>query len=99
MKKIWIAVGMVSALTLAGCGGGTPTKQAETAAPAGGAATPDEVNGATITGKVTFEGAKPVMKTIDMSANPTCMNAHKAAPQKSEEVVINDNGKIGRAHV
>src|ERR1039458_5577510 len=50
MKKIWIVVGVVSALTLAGCGGGekTETKQAATAAPAGGAATPDLANGAKI---------------------------------------------------
>ena len=101
MKKIWIVVGVVSALTLAGCGGGekTETKQAATAAPAGGAATPDLANGATVTGKVVFDGTKPVMKTIDMSANPTCMNAHKAAPQKSEEVVINDNGTVKYAFV
>ena len=34
MKKIWIAVGVMGALTFAGCGGGekTETKQAETAA-------------------------------------------------------------------
>src|ERR1035438_10465167 len=101
MKKIWIAVGVVSALTLAGCGGGekTETKQAETAAPAGGAATPDLTNGATVTGKVIFDGAKPVAKTIDMSANPTCMNAHKGAPPKSEEVVVNDNGPVKNAFV
>jgi|ERR1017187_6895859 plastocyanin len=101
MKKIWIAVGVVSALTFAGCGGGekTETKTAETAAPASGTATPDLTNGATITGKVAFAGTKPVAKTLDMSAVPTCMNAHKGAPPKSEEVVVNDNGTLKNAFV
>jgi len=102
MNKIWIAVGLAGALTLAGCGGGekTETKQGETAAPAAATgATPDLTNGATITGKVIFDGAKPVMKTIDMSANPTCMNAHKSSPPKSEEVVVNDNGTLKNAFV
>jgi plastocyanin len=101
MKKIWIAVGLAAALTFAGCGGGekTETKQAETAAPAGGAATPDLTNGATITGKVVFSGTKPVAKTLDMSAVPACMNAHKGAPPKSEEVVVNDNGTLKNAFV
>jgi plastocyanin len=105
MKKIWIAVGVVSALSFAGCGGGekTETKPADTsaapAAGAGGAATPDLANGATISGKVVFDGPKPVAKTLDMSANPACMNAHKGAPPKSEEVVVNDNGTLKNAFV
>jgi plastocyanin len=92
---------MVSALALAGCGGGekTETKQAETAAPAGGAASPDLTNGATVTGKVIFQGTKPAARTIDMSAVPACMNAHKASPPKSEEVVVNDNGTLKNAFV
>ena len=53
---------------------------------------PDEANGATVTGKVAFTGDKPKMATMDMSANPACERAHKDAPQKSEEVVVNANG-------
>jgi hypothetical protein len=102
MKKIWIGVGLAFALTLAGCGGGEKTEAPKTdagAAPAAGAAAvPDEVNGATITGKVTFDGTKPVAKTIDMSAVPACMNAHKT-PAKSEETVVNDNGTLKNVFV
>ncbi len=104
MKKIWIGVGLVCALTLAGCGGGNPPESAkkEAAAPAapagGGAGVPDEANGATITGKVAFDGTKPVMKTIDMSAVPACMRAH-TTPQKSEEVVVNDNNTLKNVFV
>jgi len=98
MKKIWIGVGLVSVLALAGCGGGNPPESAkqEGAAPAAGgaAATPDEANGGTVTGKVAFTGAKPAMKTIDMSANPVCTRAHATSPQKSEEAIVNDNGTL-----
>jgi hypothetical protein len=101
MKKIWIGAGLALALTLAGCGGGEKTEAPKTdasATPAGGAATPDLENGATVTGKVSFDGAKPTPKTIDMSAVPACMNAHKT-PQKSEEVMVNDNGTLKNVFV
>jgi plastocyanin len=98
MKKIGIGAGLVCMLALAGCGGGNPpeTAKQDCAAPAGGgaAATPDEANGATVTGKVAFAGDKPVMRTIDMSANPVCTRAHATAPQKSEEAIVNDNGTL-----
>jgi plastocyanin len=100
MKKIWISGGLALALSLAGCGGSkesTETTSAPTA-PTGGTATPDEVNGATVTGKVAFTGTAPVMKSIDMSANPACEHAH-TTPVKSEEVVVNPNGTLKYAFV
>ena len=39
------------------------------------------------------------MKTIDMSANPVCTRAHASSPQKSEEVVVNDNGTLKNVFV
>jgi plastocyanin len=102
MKKILIGVGLAWALTLAGCGGGdkpaAKTDAAATSAAGGAAAMPDMENGATITGKVTFDGTKPTPKTLDMSAVPKCMEAHKT-PAKSEEVVINDNGTVKNVFV
>src|SRR5579862_6244906 len=103
MKKISIGVGLMCALSLVGCGGGnapeTAKKEAAPAAGGGGTATPDEANGATITGKVSFDGAKPSSKAIDMSANPVCMRAHANSPQKPEDVVVNDNGTLKYAFV
>jgi plastocyanin len=103
MKKIWMGIGVVCAVTLVGCGGGEKTeapKAADAGAPAAGgaAATPDEANGGTITGKVVFDGAKPVAKQIDMSAVPFCMKAHPGG-QKAEDVVVNDNGTLKNAFV
>jgi len=103
MKKFWIGAGLTAALTLAGCGGGekkaeAPKTAESTAAPAGGSGAPDEANGGTVTGKVSFDGAKPSGKNLDMSANPICMRAHTTA-QQSEEVVINPNNTVKYAFV
>jgi len=102
MKKIWIGVSLACALTLAGCGGGEnkeAPKAAEGTPAAGGAAMPDEANGATVTGKVVLDGAKPVMKALDMSATPFCERAHQGSAAKSEEVVVNSNGTLKNAVV
>lgn len=107
MKKIWIGTGLAatltlagfSLLTLAGCGGGEkPAAEAPKTESAAAAATPDEVNGATVTGKVVFSGTKPTPKTLDMSAVPACAKAH-TTPQKSEEVIVNENGTLKNAFV
>jgi len=103
MKKIWMGAVLAGSLALAGCGGDKPaeTAKSEATAPAAGGAlaTPDEANGATVTGKVAFAGEKPKMATLDMSANPVCERAHAGSPQKSEEVVVNDNGTLKYAFV
>lgn len=105
MRKTWIGVGVVCAMTLVSCGGGgektEAPKAADASAPAaagGAAATPDEANGGTITGKVAFDGAKPVAKAIDMSAVPFCMKEHPGG-QKAEDVIVNDNGTLKYAFV
>src|SRR5579872_92739 len=95
MKTLWIASGIAAAVLLAAYSG-NKSQQASTnskehtpeTAPA-----IDATTAATISGKVTFSGTKPVMKIIDMSATPACEHAHKA-PQRSEEVVVNDNGTL-----
>lgn len=102
MTKIWMGVGLACIVTLAGCGGGEnkeAPKAAESAPAGGAAAVPDEANGATVTGKVAFDGAKPVMKALDMSATPFCERAHAGSPAKSEEVTVNANGTLKNAFV
>jgi plastocyanin len=99
MKK-WMGAGLVCALAMTSCGGGKieGTKSIEVTQ-ISGTALPDEVNGGTITGKVSFEGAKPEAKIIDMSANPACARAHANSPQKSEDLVVNANGTLKYAFV
>ena len=94
MTKLWIACGAAAALLLVSCGGSKEEAKKEEAAPAAAPAVAvDEANAATVTGKVTFSGAKPTLRTIDMSANPVCARAHTTA-QKSEEAIVNDNGTL-----
>jgi hypothetical protein len=88
-------------MLLSSCGGGTKEqsestipKEEATKSAAGAGAAVDEANAATVTGKVAYTGAKPAMRSIDMSANPACARAHKGEPQKSEEVLVNDNGTL-----
>lgn len=50
-------------------------------------------NAATVTGKVVYSGPKPVVRSIDMSANPACQRAHPT-PQKTETAVLNSNGTL-----
>jgi plastocyanin len=102
MKKIWMGIGVVCAVTLVSCGGGSEAPKTDAgAAPApaaGGAATPDEANGGTITGKVMFDGTPPTAKPLDMSAVPFCMKAHPGG-QKAEDVIVNDNKTLKYAFV
>jgi outer membrane lipoprotein-sorting protein len=101
MKKVLLSFGIVSVMFVAGCGGSKApeTAKEEAAAPASAPAVIDEANAATVTGKVSFSGTKPVEKTIDMSANPACARAHAGSPQKSEEVVVNGNGTLRNVFV
>jgi plastocyanin len=99
MTKFWITCGAAIALLLAGCGGSKEeAKKEEAAAPPAATAAVDEANAATITGKVVFTGDKPAMHTLDMSANPACARAH-TTPQRSEEVMVNNNGTLRNAFV
>jgi hypothetical protein len=82
----------VAALALAGCTE-KPVEKVDNAP----MLHPDE-SGGTIVGKVVFEGAKPAVKMLDMSATPFCTRSHPdGAP--SEEIVVNPNGTVKNAFV
>jgi len=50
-------------------------------------------NAATVTGKIVYSGPKPVVRNIDMSANPACQRSHPT-PQRTETAVLNGNGTL-----
>ena len=68
---------------------------ASSAAPAApaAAAAPPAAGGATLTGKVAFEGAAPKMETLKMDADAFCKAEHKD-PVYSQEVVVNSNNTL-----
>ncbi|MBI3615398.1 MAG: carboxypeptidase regulatory-like domain-containing protein [Candidatus Omnitrophica bacterium] len=57
-----------------------------------GIANPAFAAGATVSGKVSFEGAAPSREKIKMAADPVCLGAHKD-PVLSEDLVVN-NGAL-----
>jgi plastocyanin len=85
---------LTTTLVVCSCGG----HATETQEPALTLATIDESTAATISGKVLFTGDKPLMPSIDMSANPMCERQHKT-PQLAETEVVNSNGTIRYAFV
>ena len=76
--------------------GEEPAKKSEATGRPG--LTPDAATGATVTGKVSFKGARPAVRDIDMSANPACQKAHPK-PVPSEEVIVSDSGAVANAFV
>lgn len=102
---LWIALVACLALSVA-CGGkkdedalmedeskGTAAKAAPAAAPASAPAAAPVAGGATLTGKVAFEGAAPRMELIKMEADAFCKAEHKE-PVYSQEVVVNGNSTL-----
>ncbi len=62
---------------------------AQDSAPAKQAAAPS------ITGKVSFKGAKaPKRRKIDVAADPVCGKIHENEPLLSETVIVNENGTL-----
>jgi len=100
MKKYLMSCGAASLLLLAGCGGSKPpeTSEAPKKEAAAAPAAMDDANAGSITGKVSFAGDKPVMKTLSMDAVPNCARAH-TTPQKSQEVMVNENGTLKNVFV
>lgn len=84
MKFFVYACAIVAVILIAGCSG-NPKPRSESPAPK-----VEVPNAGSISGKVNFSGEPPAMKTIDMSATPACAQQH-AAPQRSEELVVNGN--------
>src|SRR5712692_4830956 len=103
MRKFLIGCGAASLLLLAGCGKSDQSesvkpKEEATKTAAGVPAATDEANAGTVSGKVAYSGEKPVLKNLSMDATPACARAH-STPQKSQEVLVNDNGTLKNVFV
>ena len=58
----------------------------------------DQSTVGTITGKVTFEGAKPKLAVIHMDQDPYCVSKH-STPVHVEDGAVNDNGTLPNVFV
>jgi len=89
---------LVFAFGLTHCGVGSSEKPTETAR-TGPVVSPDEANGATVSGKIAYSGTPRAGKLIDMSANPQCEHTHKGHPLTADDIVINSNGTLRNVFV
>ncbi len=89
---------LIPAIFLASCGGGSPTETAKKELKAVTEAPAAPAGSGVVAGKITFTGAKPVMRTVSMDATPACARMHKEPP-KSEEVVIGADGSLANVFV
>jgi plastocyanin len=81
-----------------GCGNSTPPPEQHTVVLP--EAHVDPATAGAITGRVLFVGAAPVMQTIDMSSNPSCVEEHKSRPPvHAQTIVVNPNHTLRNAFV
>lgn len=90
-----IPAALAGLILLTSCGGDPKPEEKKAEVPGGFA---DPAAEATISGKVTFTGEKPVAKTISMDAVPACAQQHKG-PIKAEDTVVNANGTLKNVFV
>ncbi len=98
-RSLFLLLAAAASLPILACGGQkdedalmedeAPATSTAAAAAAPAAAAP-VTGGATLTGKVNFEGTPPSMPAIKMDADAFCKSQHKE-PAYEEEVVVNPN--------
>lgn len=98
MRRSLFTGSLLVLLITSGCGKSGEESAKAPASSGSPGLTADVANGATLSGKVNFKGEKPVMREIDMSANPACQKAH-SKPVVSQEVIVNGNDTLANAFV
>jgi hypothetical protein len=97
-QRILALLTAASLLWLVGCG----KKESEvTEQPAESEAPPTPIDQATVgsvTGKISFQGAKPTLATIHMDQDPVCVGKHSSAVHV-EDGEINSNGTLPNVFV
>src|SRR5262245_46494742 len=98
LRKLSYCVLLLALTFVIACGGGkeestTTTPAKPSAAPTGGNAYDPAKSTASITGKAKFDGAKPNLVKLQMSADAVCMKAH-TTPVMDQSIIINDDGTL-----
>ncbi|HEY7161672.1 MAG TPA: carboxypeptidase regulatory-like domain-containing protein [Acidobacteriota bacterium] len=104
LRKLSYCAMLLALLFVVACGGSKEESSSSTstpakpAAPSGGNAYDPAKSTASITGKAKFEGAKPNLVKLQMSADAVCMKAH-STPVMDQSVIINDDGTLQNVFV
>jgi len=88
MRKIMLAVSLLSLLTYAACGGSNNDFEDAIKKAAGSGGGPAVNLNSTLKGKISFEGTAPAPKPITTSSDPGCKNPNLV----SETIVVSDGG-------
>jgi hypothetical protein len=86
---------LLFAMLYTACGGSTQPNAEVAALPA---AHVDPATAGSISGRIVFKGAAPVMPSLDMSSNPQCERQHRS-PAHAETVIVNSNGTLRNVFV
>jgi plastocyanin len=98
-KLIWIFTALI-VVALVGC---SKKEQPASEQPAETTtATPTAIDQSTVgsvSGKISFDGAKPKTKPIMMDQDPVCVQKHGGKPVSAEDGEVNDNGTLPNVFV
>lgn len=94
-KLVNLTLAALLAVVVAGCGNKEKEESSSQPAPAAPAAgkTVDASTAGSVTGTVNLDGAAPVLKPINMSAEPYCQKSH-SSPVIPPEVVTGEKGAL-----
>jgi plastocyanin len=104
LRNVWVsALGVTLAASVVACGGGTTSKPAESAAPAGAPAGAgqkvDPATAGNVKGKVTLDGKAPMNEGIKMNADPVCVKQNTSPQFQETYVVGSDGASLGNVFV
>lgn len=94
-----ILLAVICAVVLAACGG-SDTKDTAAGPDAPAAPVADDVSasaedtGPHLSGKITFDGPRPVRTVIQMAEDPKCTAMHAAEPLLSDREIVGEDGAI-----
>jgi plastocyanin len=99
-KWSWL-ITAVMVLALVGCGKKeeTPTEAPETTTTAPAPTPIDQSTVGQVTGKISFDGAKPAQHVIHMDQDPVCVQKHAGKPVYAEDGVVNDDGTLANVFI
>jgi len=101
-RKLAITLSLAAALMFLGCGqkeSSAPEEKASEATEQAAAPTPiDQATVGSVSGKVSFQGAKPKTAHIMMDQDPACTQKHSGLVT-AEDGAVNDNGTLPNAFV
>lgn len=97
-NMIWVSI-LLTAILMAGCSKKEETSEQPEETASQSAATPiDQATVGTVSGKVSFTGAKPKLAVIHMDQDQVCVSKH-SSPVHVEDGVVNDNGTLPNVFV